>query len=87
MLQAMGIVEVKSLVGAIEAADAMLKAANVNLTDFQIVGSGIVCVTVTGDVGAVIASVESGKEHAQKIAEIISVNVIPRPHDEVGKII
>lgn len=79
-------VEARSLVAAIEAADAMLKSANVKIMDFQIVGSGLVAVTITGDVAAVTAAVENGKERASRIAEVVSVNVIPRPHDEVDKL-
>ncbi len=87
MRQAIGMIEVRSLIGAIEAADAMLKSANVTIKDFQVVGSAMVSVTVEGDVGAVTAAVESGKERASRIAEIISANVIPRPHSEVDKIL
>ena len=79
-------VETRSLVGAIEAADAMLKSANVQIMDFQIVGSGLVNVTVTGEVAAVSAAVENGKMRAAELAEVISANVIPRPHDEVDKL-
>lgn len=86
MKEAIGMVETRSLVGAIQAADAMVKAANVRVLDFQFVGSGLVAVTVTGDVAAVKAAVEAGEEEAGKVAEVISTNVIPRPHDEVDKI-
>lgn len=86
MREAIGMVEVRSLVGAIEATDAMLKSANVQIMDFQIVGSGLVNVTVTGEVAAVTAAVESGRISAEEIAEVISANVIPRPHDEVDKL-
>ena len=86
MKEAIGMVETRSLIGAIQAADAMVKAANVKVLDFQFVGSGLVAVTVTGDVAAVKAAVESGEEEAAKVAEVISTNVIPRPHDEVNKI-
>lgn len=86
MKEAIGMVEVRSLVGAMEAADAMLKSANVTIMDFQLVGSGLVSVTVTGDVAAVQAAVDTGKERASQIAEVVSANVIPRPHDEVDKI-
>ncbi|MGL5346860.1 MAG: BMC domain-containing protein [Peptostreptococcaceae bacterium] len=86
-LQALGIVEVKSLIGAIDAADAMLKSADVKLVDINFVGSGIVSSIVEGDVAAVTAAVYAGEESAKKIAEIISTNVIARPHDEVGKIL
>ncbi len=86
MKEAIGMVETRSLVAAIEAADTMVKAANVEIIDFQIVGSGLVSVTVSGDVGAVNAAVESGKIRAAQVAEVVSANVIPRPHDEVDKI-
>lgn len=87
MREAIGMVETRSMVAAIEAADAMVKAADVKVLDFQFVGSGLVSVTVTGDVGAVKAAVDSGEQEAAKVAEVISVNVIPRPHGEVGKIL
>ncbi len=86
MQEAIGMVEVKSLVGAMEAADSMLKVANVRILDFQIVGSGLVSVTVAGDVAAVTAAVETGRESAAAIAEVISANVIARPNDEVAKL-
>lgn len=86
MKEAIGMVETRSLIGAIEAADAMTKAANVKILDFQFVGSGLVSVTVMGDVAAVKAAVETGSEEAAKVSEVISTNVIPRPHDEVSKI-
>lgn len=86
MKEAIGVVETRSLVGAMEAADAMVKAADVRLLDFQFVGSGLVAVVVTGDVAAVKSAVDTGREEAAKVSEVISTNVIPRPHDEVGKI-
>ncbi|MDR7855623.1 BMC domain-containing protein [Tissierella sp.] len=86
MREAIGMVETKSMVAAIEAADTMLKAASVRIMDFQLVGSGLVSVTVTGDVAAVTAAVENAKIRAAQIAEVVSANVIPRPHDEVDKI-
>ncbi|MGL6107330.1 MAG: BMC domain-containing protein [Romboutsia sp.] len=86
-MQALGIVEVKSLIGAVEAADAMLKSADVHLVDLDFVGSGLVAAIVRGDVAAVSAAVENGKESASKIAEVISTNVIARPHSEVSKIL
>lgn len=86
MREAIGMIETKSMVAAIEAADTMLKAASVRILDFQIVGSGLVSVTVTGDVAAVTAAVENAKIRAAQIAEVVSANVIPRPHDEVDKI-
>jgi ethanolamine utilization protein EutM len=87
MREAIGMVETRSLVGAIEAADSMVKAANVRIIDFQVVGSGLVSVTVAGDVGAVKAAVETGREHAARLSEVISYNVVPRPHEEVDKIL
>lgn len=86
-MQALGMVEVKSLIGAVQAADAMLKSADVNLVDINFVGSGIVSAIVEGDVAAVTAAVAAGEESAKKLAEIISANVIARPHDEVSKIL
>ena len=86
MREAIGMVETRSLVGAIEATDAMLKSANVNIMDFQVVGSGLVNVTVTGEVAAVTAAVESGRIRAEELAEVVSANVIPRPHEEVDKL-
>ncbi|CEH34607.1 Microcompartment protein, bacteria [Romboutsia lituseburensis] len=86
-MKALGIVEVKSMIGAIQAADTMLKSADVDLVDINLVGSGIVAAIVKGDVAAVNAAVENGEESASKIAEIISTNVIARPHDEVSKIL
>ncbi|GHV33391.1 ribonuclease III [Synergistales bacterium] len=86
MKEAIGIVETRGFVAAIEAADAMLKSANVKILDVQIVGSGLVSVTVAGEVAAVAAAVETGKVRAGKIGEIISTNVIASPHDEVDKL-
>ncbi|WP_082394843.1 MULTISPECIES: BMC domain-containing protein [Caloranaerobacter] len=87
MKQALGMVETRSLVAAIQAADTMVKSADVRIVDFEFVGSGIVSVMVEGEVAAVKAAVENAKETASQIAEIISVNVIPRPHTEVDKIL
>ncbi|AZR72302.1 ethanolamine utilization protein EutM [Anoxybacter fermentans] len=86
-LQALGLIETRGLVGAIEAADAMVKAANVNLVKYEKVGGGLVTVMVRGDVGAVKAATEAGAEAAQRIGELISVHVIPRPHDDIEKIV
>lgn len=86
MREAIGIVETRSLVGAIQAADSMVKAASVKIMDVEFVGSGLVSITVAGDVGAVKAAVESGEIDAAKVAEVVSTNVIPRPHEEVDKI-
>jgi len=84
--EAIGMVETRSMVAVMEAADAMVKAASVKIVDFQIVGSGLVSITVTGDVAAVMAAVDAGKIRGGEVAEVVSANVIPRPHDEVDKI-
>ena len=80
---ALGMVETKGLVGAIEAADAMVKAANVQLVGKEQVGGGLVTVMVRGDVGAVKAATDAGAAAAEKVGELVSVHVIPRPHAEV----
>jgi ethanolamine utilization protein EutM len=85
--QALGMVETKGLVGAIEAADAMVKAANVTLIGKEKIGSGLVTVMVRGDVGAVKASVDTGAAAAKRVGELYSVHVIPRPHDDVEGIL
>ena len=85
--QALGMVETRGLVAAIEAADAMLKAANVELVGTEKIGSGLVSVMVRGDVGAVKAAVEAGLAASQKLGEIIATHVIPRPHTDVEKIL
>ena len=84
---ALGMVETKGLVGAIEAADAMVKAANVQLVGKEQVGGGLVTVMVRGDVGAVNAAADAGAAAAEKVGELISVHVIPRPHAEVDHIL
>ena len=86
-VEALGMVETRGLVAAIEAADAMLKAANVELVGTEKIGSGLVSVMVRGDVGAVKAAVESGTAAAQRLGEIIATHVIPRPHSDVEKIL
>jgi len=85
--QALGMVETKGLVGAIEAADAMVKAANVTLVGKEKIGAGLVTVMVRGDVGAVKASVDAGAAAAKRVGELVSVHVIPRPHDDVEAIL
>lgn len=85
--EALGMVETKGLVGAIEAADAMVKAANVTLIGYQKIGSGLITVMVRGDVGAVRAATDTGIAAAEKVGEVISVHVIPRPHTEVEGIL
>ncbi len=85
--EALGMVETKGLVGAIEAADSMVKAANVHLVGKEKVGSGLVTVMVRGDVGAVKAAVEAGASAAKRVGELVSVHVIPRPHADVEGIL
>jgi ethanolamine utilization protein EutM len=80
---ALGMVETKGLVGAIEAADAMVKAANVQLIGKVLVGGGLVTVMVRGDVGAVKAATDAGGAAAKRVGELMSVHVIPRPHGDV----
>ena len=79
---ALGMIETKGLIGSIEAADAMVKAANVTLVGKERVGGGIVTVLVRGDVGAVKAATDAGAAAAQRVGELLSVHVIPRPHSE-----
>ena len=84
---ALGMIETRGLVGAIEAADAMVKAANVTLIGRSQVGSVLVTVMVRGDVGAVKAATDAGAAAAKKVGELVSVHVIPRPHSEVEMIL
>ena len=86
-LEALGMVETRGLVAAIEAADAMVKAANVELIGTEKIGSGLVSVMVRGDVGAVKAAVEAGSSSAGSLGEVIATHVIPRPHADVEKIL
>ena len=83
---ALGQIETRGLVAAIEAADAMVKAANVNQVGRESVGGGYVTVIVTGDVGAVKAAIDAGATAAKKIGELVSAHLIARPHDEVAKV-
>ena len=85
--EALGMVETRGLVAAIEAADSMLKAANVVLVGTEKIGSGLVSVIVRGDVGAVKAAVESGAQTAASLGELVATHVIPRPHGDVEKIL
>ena len=85
--EALGMVETRGLVAAVEAADSMLKAANVTLIGTEKIGSGLVSVMVRGDVGAVKAAVEAGSANASKLGELVAVHVIPRPHGDVEKIL
>lgn len=84
---ALGMIETKGLVGAIEAADAMVKAANVRMIGKEVIGGGYVTVLVRGDVGAVKAATDAGAAAAAKVGEVVSVHVIPRPHAEVEAIL
>ncbi|UDM79293.1 ethanolamine utilization microcompartment protein EutM [Vagococcus fluvialis] len=84
---ALGMVETKGLIGSIEAADAMVKAANVSLVGKEVIGGGLVTVLVRGDVGAVKAATDAGAAAAQRVGELVSVHVIPRPHGEVETIL
>jgi ethanolamine utilization protein EutM len=84
---ALGLVETKGLIGSIEAADAMVKAANVVLIGKEYIGAGYVTVMVRGDVGAVKAATDAGAAAARRVGELVSVHVIPRPHTEVERIL
>lgn len=86
-LEALGMVETKGFVGAVEAADAMVKAANVQLIGKEYIGAGYVTVFVRGDVGAVKAATDAGAAAARRVGELISVHVIPRPHTEVERVL
>ncbi|MBU3158826.1 propanediol utilization microcompartment protein PduA [Clostridium frigoris] len=85
--ESLGMIETKGLIGAIEAADSMVKAANVVLIGYEKIGSGLVTVMVRGDVGAVKAATDAGAAAAKRVGEVISVHVIPRPHTDVEKIL
>ncbi len=86
-VESLGMVETRGLVAAVEAADAMVKAANVTLIGTERIGSGLVTVMVRGDVGAVQAATEAGAAAGSKLGELVSVHVIPRPHSDVEKIL
>ena len=87
VMQALGMIETKGLIGAIEAADAMTKAADVKLIGKERIGSGLVTVLVRGDVGAVKAATDAGAAAAERVGELISMHVIPRPHRDVETIL
>ena len=87
MEKAIGLIETRGLVGSIEAADAMVKAANVSLLGKEQIGGGLVTVIVEGDVGAVKAATDAGASAAKRVGELLSVHVIPRPHEETEKIL
>ena len=86
-MQALGMIETKGLIGAIEAADAMTKAANVTLIGKEKVGSGLITVMITGDIGAVKAAVDAGAAAAEQVGHLVGVHVIARPHDEIENIL
>jgi ethanolamine utilization protein EutM len=86
-MEALGMIETKGLVALIEAADSMLKAANVQMVGWEKVGSGLVTAFVVGDVAAVKAAVDAGASAAGKIGEVVSVQVIPRPHEELSGVL
>ncbi len=85
--EALGMIETRGLVAAVEAADAMVKAAEVSLVGTEKIGSGLVSVMVRGDVGAVNAAVDAGKTSAARLGEVVATHVIPRPHTDVEKIL
>ncbi|WP_232698545.1 propanediol utilization microcompartment protein PduA [Brevibacillus daliensis] len=87
MNNALGMIETKGLVGAIEAADAMVKAANVTLIGYEKIGAGLVTVMVRGDVGAVKAATDAGAAAAEKVGQVQSIHVIPRPHTDVESLL
>jgi ethanolamine utilization protein EutM len=84
---ALGMIETRGLIGAIEAADAMVKTANVNLIAKEYIGAGFVTVLARGDVGAIKAAVDAGAAAARRVGELVSVHVIPRPHAEVERVL
>lgn len=86
-MKALGIIETKGLTAAVEAADTMLKAADVEVIGTEKIGSGLVTVVIQGDVGAVKAAVEAGAESAQRLGEVIAMHVIPRPNADLVKIL
>jgi ethanolamine utilization protein EutM len=86
-LEALGMIETKGLVALIEASDAMIKAANVQLIGWQKIGSGLVTALVVGDVAAVKAAVDAGAAAAGRIGEVVGVQVIPRPHEDISNIL
>ena len=85
--EALGLIETRGFIGSVEAADAMVKAANVSLIGKEYIGAGYVTVMVRGDVGAVKAATDAGAAAARRVGELISVHVIPRPHAEVERIL
>jgi ethanolamine utilization protein EutM len=86
-LEALGMIETKGLVALIEASDAMMKSANVTLIGWQKIGSGLVTAMVVGDVAAVKAAIDAGAAAAARVGEVIGVQVIPRPHEDLGAVL
>src|SRR5881227_1481672 len=86
-MEALGMVETKGLVALVEASDAMIKAANVTLLGWQKIGSGLVTALVVGDVAAVKAAVDAGAAAAGRVGEVVGVQVIPRPHEDLGTVL
>jgi ethanolamine utilization protein EutM len=86
-MEALGMIETKGLVPLVEASDAMLKAANVTLIGWQKIGSGMVTALVVGDVAAVKAAVDAGSAAASRVGEVVGVQVIPRPHEDLGAVL
>ena len=84
---ALGMVETRGFIGSVEAADAMVKAANVDLVGSEYIGAGYVTVMVRGDVGAVKAATDAGAAAARRVGELVSVHVIPRPHADVDRVL
>jgi ethanolamine utilization protein EutM len=85
--EALGLVETRGLIGSVEAADAMVKAAHVALVGTEYIGAGFVTVMVRGDVGAVKAATDAGAAAARRVGELIAVHVIPRPHQEIERVL
>jgi ethanolamine utilization protein EutM len=86
-MEALGMIETKGLVAVIEASDAMMKSANVTLIGWQKIGSGLVTAMVVGDVAAVKAAIDAGAAAAGRVGEVIGVQVIPRPHEDLGSVL
>ena len=86
-MQALGMIETRGFVALVEASDAMMKAANVRFLGWQKIGSGMVTAFVTGDVAAVKAATDAGAASAGRIGEVVGVQVIPRPHDDLGNVV
>ncbi|HEY7158252.1 MAG TPA: BMC domain-containing protein [Gemmataceae bacterium] len=86
-MEALGMIETKGLVPLVEASDAMLKAANVTLIGWQKIGSGMVTALVVGDVAAVKAAIDAGSAAASRVGEVVGVQVIPRPHEDLGSVL